>query len=82
MKGRLTIYIDQVDSHVHMRVFFNHGLAGKLTVRAEEFFSFLDEFSLKVEGFFAGLDWREFEVEGENLDKLRRLAESWYAQGS
>jgi len=29
----VTIHIDQCDSHVHMRIFVNSALAGKLDVR-------------------------------------------------
>jgi len=37
---RLSIYVDQVDSHVHLRAFINGALAGKLTLRYEEYIPF------------------------------------------
>ena len=37
---RLTIYVDQVDSHVHLRLFVNGHLAGKLVLREEEYIPF------------------------------------------
>jgi len=37
---RLRICVDQVDTHVHMRVFVNGALAGKLILRYEEYIPF------------------------------------------
>ena len=39
-KFRISIYVDQVDSHVKFRVFVNGGLAGRLVVRREEYIPF------------------------------------------
>jgi len=37
---RLSIYVDQVDTHVHLRLFVNGALAGKLILREEEYIPF------------------------------------------
>ena len=37
---RLRIYVDQVDSHVRLRLFVNGALAGRLVLRREEYIPF------------------------------------------
>ena len=39
-KFKMSIYVDQANTHVHMRVFVNGSLAGKLVVRRDEYIPF------------------------------------------
>jgi len=77
MSKGLKLYVDRVDSHVHMRVFCNGGLAGKLVLRAEEFFDCLDNFSLAVESLRNTHDLGVFKTEGKSRERLRELMEKW-----
>lgn len=41
---KMTIIVDQLDSHTHFRLFINGGLSGNLTMRVEEFNEFIKPF--------------------------------------
>ena len=70
----LNIYVDQIDSHVHIRVFMNGGLAGKLILQTEELGDFLDELHLKLQRLYAECTVEHvFECSPENRSKLDRL---------
>ncbi|MHA1225284.1 MAG: hypothetical protein ACTSPV_00910 [Candidatus Hodarchaeales archaeon] len=43
---KYTICVDRVDSHVHLRIFINGALAGKLCLRFEEYVPFWGIFSM------------------------------------
>ena len=43
------IYVDQVDTHVHLRFFVNHALAGRLALRYDEYIPFWGFFQMNPE---------------------------------
>jgi hypothetical protein len=38
---KITLHVDQMDSHAHVRMFINGGLAGKLCMTTTEFTQFM-----------------------------------------
>ena len=70
----LSIYIDQVDSHVHLRVFYNHGLCGKLILRTEEFKDFLDDLEIALGRInMEGSTEHVFKCSPEIREKIEKL---------
>ena len=71
---RLSVYVDQVDTHVHMRVFVNGALAGKLVTRFEEYpelWGMLEAAMAHKPGrwkveFHDRLFWEKYEAERED----------------
>lgn len=50
---KITIYEDQIDSHVHFRMFVNGGLAGSLCMTFNEYHDFIN---ILKQGHIGGID--------------------------
>jgi hypothetical protein len=75
----MTIHIDRIDTHVHMRIYINNALAGELTVRREEFWQLLDEIAFIFACARSTMEIPDDIKTGEKYkNELRQLLEEYF----
>jgi len=75
----MTIHIDQIDTHIHMRIYINSALAGELTVRREEFWQLLDEIAFTFASARSTMEVPDsIKTGGKYKNELKQLLEEYF----